>query len=160
MWLKYAKLVMIETFVIQSDIANLPAVEERLFHFCSDCNIGRYYSAVSVATLQAVENAIVHGNHSDTSKMVTLTFGTCCGGIFTEVIDEGMGFDYYRYGNLPSSDASTGEGIFIMQSLADKMTYSDGGRHIRLEFVVEGIDPAEALERITVLQQHFAQVAA
>lgn len=151
---------MRESFVIQSDKTYLPIVEERLFHFCSDCNVGRYYSAISVATLQAVENAIVHGNNSDSSKNVKLTFGTCRGGIFTEVSDEGIGFDYSRYGKLPSDGVSVGEGIFIMQSLADKMVYSDGGRQVRLEFVVEGIDPAEALERITILQQHFTPVAA
>ena len=67
---------MIETFVIQSDIANLPMIEERLFHFCRDCNVGRYYSAVSVATLQAVENAIRHGNQYDASKNVTVSYGT------------------------------------------------------------------------------------
>lgn len=149
-----------ESFVIQSDIANLPIVEERLFHFCREYNVGRYYSAVSVATLQAVENAIVHGNRNVDDKCVTINFGTCRGGIFIEVADQGIGFDYHRYGNLPTSDDSRGEGIFIMRSLADRMTYSDGGRQVHLEFDVEGIDPAEALERITILQQHFTPVAA
>lgn len=151
---------MIETFVIQSDIANLPMIEERLFHFCRDCNVGRYYSAVSVATLQAVENAIRHGNQDDASKNVTVSYGTCRGGIFVEVTDEGLGFDYTRFGQLPADGQLSGEGIFVMKSLANSVTYSEGGRQVRLEFVVEGIDPAEALERVTVLQQHFAPVAA
>lgn len=151
---------MIETFVIQSDIANLPEVEERLFHFCRQCNVGRYYSAVSVATLQAVENAIHHGNSDDATKSVTIAFGTCRGGIYAEVTDEGIGFDYTRFGQLPADGQMSGEGIFVMRSLADSVTYSEGGRQVRLEFVVEGIDPADALERVTVLQQHFALVAA
>ena len=151
---------MIETFVIQSDIANLPMIEERLFHFCRDCNVGRYYSAVSVATLQAVENAIRHGNQYDASKNVTVSYGTCRGGIFVEVTDEGLGFDYTRFGQLPADGQLSGEGIFVMKSLANSVTYSEGGRQVRLELVVEGIDPAEALERVTVLQQHFAPVAA
>ena len=151
---------MIETFVIQSDMANLPEVEERLFHFCRQCNVGRYYSAVSVATLQAVENAIHHGNSDDATKSVTIAFGTCRGGIYAEVTDEGIGFDYTRFGQLPADGQMSGEGIFVMRSLADSVTYSEGGRQVRLEFVVEGIDPADALERVTVLQQHFALVAA
>ncbi len=151
---------MIETFVIQSDMANLPIVEERLFHFCRECNVGRYYSAVSVATLQAVENAILHGNQGDVTKNVTISFGTCRGGIFAEVTDEGLGFDYTRFGSLPADGELAGEGIFVMRSLADSVTYSEGGRQVRLEFVVEGIDPAEALERVAILQQHFAPVAA
>lgn len=150
---------MIESFVIQSDKAALPTVEERLFHFCHDCNVGRYYSAVSVATLQAVDNAIVHGNRGDVAKGVTVTFGTCRGGIYTEVADEGIGFDFSRFGTLPTGD-SAGEGIFVMHSLADNVVYSDGGRQVHLEFMVEGIDPAEALERVSVVRQHFAVVAA
>ena len=59
---------MTESFVIQADISNMPQVEERLFHFCRECNVGSYYSTISVATLQAVENAIVHGDESDESK--------------------------------------------------------------------------------------------
>ncbi|MBR4739158.1 MAG: ATP-binding protein [Bacteroidales bacterium] len=146
---------MTETFVIQSDIALLPAVEERLFHFCRLCHVGNYYSAVSVAVLQAVENAIVHGNGSDAAKQVSLTFGLCRGGLFAEVADQGVGFDHERYGDL-----SAGEGIFVMRQLADKVIYSDGGRRVRLEFSVAGIDPADALERVAVLRQHFSLVAA
>jgi serine/threonine-protein kinase RsbW len=151
---------MKETFEIQSDIANMPMVEELLFHFCRECNVGNYHSAVSVAAMQAVENAIVHGNGSDASKNVKLTFGTCRGGIFVEVADQGEGFQCEQYGQLPSDGQSIGEGIFVMKSLADQMIFSEGGRRVRLEFVVNGIDPADALERVSVLQQHFATVAA
>ena len=151
---------MTETFVIQSDIANLPMVEDRLFHFCRECNVGNYYSAVSVAVMQAVENAIVHGNGSDSAKQVSIAFGTCRGGIYAEVADQGEGFDYSRFGQLPMGDQTSGEGIFVMKSLADKLTYSEGGRHVRLEFEVNGIDPSDALERIAILQERFATVAA
>lgn len=151
---------MMETFVIQSDVANMPMVEDRLFHFCRQCNVGNYYSAVSVATMQAVENAIVHGNASDAGKQVSVTFGTCRGGIFTEVKDEGAGFDFEHYGTLPMGEKLQGEGIFVMKQLADRMIFSEGGRSVRLEFEVAGIDPLQAMERIAVLNGHFAMVAA
>lgn len=149
---------MTESFVIQSDIAILPRVEERLFHFCHENNVGNYYSAVSVAVMQAVKNAIVHGNASDSSKKVSLTFDTCRGGICAEVSDEGRGFDFRQYGDLPSGDSTTGEGIFIMKSLSDRMVFSDEGRMVRLEFDVAGIDPSDALERVAILQGRFAPV--
>ena len=151
---------MTEHFVIQSDIALLPSVEERLFQFCHLCHVGNYYSTISVAALQAVENAIVHGNGADASKSVELTLGTCRGGLFVEVADQGAGFDHEAYGHLPSGDTTVGEGIFVMRQLADRLTYSDGGRRVRLEFTVAGIDPADALERVAILQQHFSTVAA
>lgn len=149
---------MNESFVIQSDISNLSYVEERVFHFCRECNVGNYYSAISVAALQAVENAIVHGNGSEVEKMVTVTMGTCRGGVFVEVSDEGSGFDYVRFGSL--DDVTEGQGIFVMKSLSDRMTFSNSGRQVRMEFDINGIDPADALERASILQAHFSLVAA
>ena len=149
---------MNESFVIQSDIANLPYVEERVFHFCHECHVGNYYSTVSVAALQAAANAIVHGNGSDASKTVTVTLGTCRGGVFVEVEDQGAGFLFDDFGTMESLEK--GSGIFVMKSLADRMCYSDGGRVVRMEFDIAGIDPADALERAAVLQSHFALVAA
>ena len=149
---------MNESFVIQSDISNLSYVEERVFHFCRECNVGNYYSAISVAALQAVENAIVHGNGSEVEKMVTVTLGTCRGGVFVEVSDEGSGFDYVRFGSL--DDVTEGQGIFVMKSLSDRMTFSNSGRQVRMEFDINGIDPADALERASILQAHFSLVAA
>lgn len=149
---------MNESFVIQSDIANLPYVEERVFHFCHECHVGNYYSTVSVAALQAATNAIVHGNGSDASKAVTVSLGTCRGGIYVEVVDQGTGFRFEEFGSMESLEK--GSGIFVMKTLADRMSYSDGGRSVRMEFDIAGIDPADALERAAVLQSHFALVAA
>lgn len=151
---------MTETFVIQSDIANMPLVEERLFHFCHECHVGNYYSAVSVATMQAVENAVVHGNGCNPEKGVLVAFGTCRGGIFVEVTDEGQGFEYGRFGSLPAEGQTEGEGIFVMRQLSDRMIFSEGGRRVRLEFEIDGIDPADALQRATLVREHFATVAA
>lgn len=151
---------MNESFVIQSDIANMPLVEERLFHFCQECHVGDYCSAVTVAVMQAVENAIVHGNGSDASRTVSITFGTCRGGIFAEVADEGNGFCFEDYGDFPANGQSAGEGIFVMKSLANRLVFSEGGRRVRMEFMVAGISPVEALERIALLKEHFSLVAA
>ena len=151
---------MTESFVIQSDAGNMPVVEERLFHFCQECHVGDSCSAVTVAVMQAVENAIVHGNGSNPDRLVALTLGTCRGGVFVEVADEGDGFDFGRFGDFPVAGQSKGEGIFVMKSLSDHMTFSEGGRRVRMEFLVAGISPADALERIAVLKEHFSLVAA
>ena len=151
---------MTEQFVVQSDISVLSSIEERLFHFCHLCHVGNYYSAVSVAVLQAVENAIIHGNGSNSSKTVSLTMGTCRGGLYVEIADQGDGFNHEIYGSLPVDGQSKGEGIFIMRQLSDKMTYSEGGRRLRLEFSVAGIDPADAMERVAVLRSHWSMVPA
>ena len=147
---------MTESFEIQSDATNMPIVEERLFHFCHLCNVGNYYAVVAVATLQAVENAMLHGNGGDSSKMVDVNFGRCRGGIFVEVADQGQGFDFESYGTLPTGEEEKGEGIFVMKSLADNLVFSDGGRRVRMEFMVAGIDPADSMQRVACLRQCFS----
>ncbi len=151
---------MTESFVIQSNAIAMPLIEERLFHFCHLHNVGNYYAVLTVATLQAVENAIKHGNSGDNSKEVMMTLGTCRGGLFVEVADQGEGFDFEKYGDLPAEGDNRGEGIFVMKSLADRLEFSDGGRKVRMEFQVSGIDPADALERVALLRERFVSVAA
>ena len=149
---------MNESFIIQSDISNLTLVEERLFHFCQECHVGDSFSVVLMATRHAVENAIVHGNGNDSTKSVQVSLGTCRGGIFVEVSDEGCGFDYGQYGDLPLDDEMSGNGIFVMQSLADEIEFLDGGSRVRLQFKVCGIAPTDAMERICTLKEHFSRV--
>lgn len=151
---------MTEEFVIQSDLALLPLVEERLVVFCGGCNVGDYHAAVSVAAMQAVENAIVHGNNCDPGKEVRVECGTCKGGVYVEVSDQGRGFDHARFGSLPESALESGEGIFVMHRLADKVEYSDGGRRVRMEFMMRGIDPELSSSRVAVLRRAMPKVEA
>lgn len=147
---------MTEQFVIQSDTANMPYVEERIFHFCHLCNVGRYNAAVSTCALQAVENAIVHGNHGNVDKEVTVELGTCRGGLYVEVSDQGDGFDPSAFASLPLDDTTPGVGLFIMNQLSDRLAFFDGGRRVRMEFVVDGIDPSEALARVAIIRQFLS----
>ena len=104
--------------------------------------------------LEAARKGLV----TDAMKTVAINLGTCRGGVFVEVADQGSGFDYEGFGSVESLEK--GSGIFVMKTLANRMSYSDGGRMVRMEFDIAGIDPADALERASVLQAHFALVAA
>jgi hypothetical protein len=57
-------------------------------------------------------------------------------------------------------DLLKAESAKLMKQLADRMTFSEGGRQVRLEFEVAGIDPTDALQRIAVLQNSRAMVLA
>ena len=143
-----------ENIVIQSNISNLVRVEQFLDTVCDTMNIHNYYATISMAVLQAVENAIVHGNNSDENKIVSVNYSKCKGGIAFTIEDEGKGFEYDNYSDLPMMEGR-GDGIFLMKALSDSCIYSDGGRKVRLEFGIQGIDASRSLERIVVLQQFF-----
>ncbi len=145
-----------EMFTIQSDVALLPKVEDFVAHLCDEKNIHNYFATISMSVLHAVENAILHGNHADKSKQVTISSGNCMGGLYFEVHDEGCGFDYKQYGDIPI-DGDRGEGMFMMRCLADRVVYSNGGSTVRLEYLIAGIDKAMATERSAVLKRFYAK---
>ena len=144
-----------EKLVIQSDINNLIAVERFVSVVCDTYNINNYAATISMSLLAAVENAIVHGNQSDPTRSVTITSDYCTGGVYFAVSDEGVGFDYSAYGKMPEQ-GSKGTGLYLMQTLSDRIVFSDRGSTVRMEFVVSGIEPAMALERIVTLHNYYA----
>lgn len=95
------------------------------------------YGNIMIAITEAVNNAIKHGNGSDSSKNVSLFLSlddTC---IKFRVEDEGKGFDFE---NLPDPTAPEnlekpgGRGIFLMKHLSDEVEFKDGGRVVELSF--------------------------
>lgn len=144
-----------ETLVIQSDKNNIIEVERFVYSVCDTFNINNYSAVISMSILQAVENAIVHGNASDPSKNVKVVFDHCKGGVYFTVTDEGMGFDF-RSRLLADDKTEKGRGLFLMRSLADKLSFSNNGSTVRLDFIINGIEASRALERITTLRNHYS----
>ena len=144
-----------EKLVIQSDTKNIVDVERFISVVCDRWNINNYIGTISMSLLQAVENAIVHGNGNDIDKQVTITADSCKGGIYFVVEDEGAGFDYTSFGSMPMQEGS-GTGIYLMKALSDRMSFTDGGRKVRLDFFISGIEATRALERLVTLREFYA----
>jgi serine/threonine-protein kinase RsbW len=102
------------------------------FHFTDDI-----YGNIMIAITEAVNNAIKHGNQSDSSKNVSLSLSLNETQIMFRVEDEGIGFDYE---NLPDPTSPEniekpgGRGIFLMKHLSDEVEFKDGGRIVELSF--------------------------
>ena len=143
-----------EKLIIQSDTSKLIEVERFVSAVCDTYNINNYAATISMSLLQAVENAIVHGNGNDASKQVTVTSDYCKGGVYFTVSDEGVGFNFEKFGTIP--EEGSGTGIYLMKTLSDKMSFSNNGSTVRLDFVVNGIEASRALERIVTLRNHYA----
>lgn len=148
-----------ERLVIQSDINNIIDVERFIALVCDRWNINNYSATISMSLLQAVENAIVHGNNSDTSKQVVITAEQGRGGVSFVVSDEGPGFDYSSYNSSMPPEGDKGMGIYVMRSLSDKISFSNGGKTVRLDYFVSGIEATYALERIMRLKKYYAPKA-
>jgi len=84
------------------------------------------YNRLLVATTEAVNNSIIHGNKRDPGKNVTVTCRVEGDSIIVRVHDEGPGFDA---ATLPDPLAEEnllrehGRGVFLMRSLMGKVEF-------------------------------------
>ncbi len=95
------------------------------------------YGNIMIAVTESVNNAIQHGNKSDSSKNVTLKLELDNGSIKFTIIDQGAGFDYASLPDPTSPehiDKPGGRGIFLMRNLCDAVRFSNKGREVELAF--------------------------
>lgn len=95
------------------------------------------YGNIMIAVTESVNNAIKHGNNCDKNKNVTLTAVYEDNLVRFIVEDEGPGFDPAK---LPDPTAPEnleklgGRGIFLMEQLADEVTFSNEGKTSEMVF--------------------------
>ncbi len=127
-----------ESITINSDIEKLRVVETLVDTLSKKLGIpDEVYGKILISTVEAVNNAILHGNKGDEGKLVTVNF-TADGNMFdVTVTDQGEGF---KYDSLPDpTDPSNienlhGRGVFIMRSLADAIEYNEAGNEVKMSF--------------------------
>lgn len=123
---------------LPSNIESLAKVEQiieeiKIEHDISD----EIYGNILVSLSEAVNNAIKHGNKFDENKQVNFSFEEEESSYVFTVIDEGSGFDFNDVPDPTHPDnieKVDGRGIFIMESLADKVEYENEGSEIRISF--------------------------
>ncbi|MBN4071322.1 ATP-binding protein [Crocinitomix catalasitica] len=105
---------------------------------CEDLDLTEdSYGNVLIAVTEAVNNAIVHGNHSILEKLVKVSVSGTDGTVIFTVSDEGVGFDFE---NVPDPTAPEniekidGRGIFLMKSLSDGVEFEEGGSKVSISF--------------------------
>ncbi len=127
-----------ESIKINSDVENLKIVETVVDTLSKKLGIpDEVYGKILISTVEAVNNAILHGNKGDSRKMVKVDF-TADGNLFNvTVTDEGEGFEYE---NLPDpTDPKNienlhGRGVFLMRNLSDEIEFNDSGNEVKMQF--------------------------
>ncbi len=123
---------------IESRIDNLRMVETIIDSVTSEIGIKPVnYGKVLVSALEAVNNAIIHGNKSDPLKSVDIEISYEQDDLKIEVTDEGPGF---KPENVPDPtepqniESLNGRGIFLMSKLADALEFNKKGNSVKLTF--------------------------
>jgi len=124
--------------VINSNPNNLLQVETYLNNAKSEmAELDERYPDILISLTEAVNNAIIHGNKADESKKVKIAMEQQESGIAVSVTDEGKGFDPEEVPDPTSPEnleCCGGRGVFIMSSLADKLSYINNGTTVKMYF--------------------------
>jgi serine/threonine-protein kinase RsbW len=127
-----------ESITINSDIEKLKIVETLVDTLSKKLGVSdEVYGKILISTVEAVNNAILHGNKGDINKMVTVNMSADGNVLDITVTDEGEGFEY---GNLPDpTDPKNienlhGRGVFLMRRLADAIEYNSSGNEVKMRF--------------------------
>lgn len=144
--------------VIRSLQNNISQVEKFVEEICDENYISSsYFGNIMLAMEEAVKNAIIHGNHQDGQKKVTITFQKKRNGLSFIIEDEGEGFNHREIPNPIDSEDAPGNGIFLMRSLADNVSFNLQGNQVELVFSVTSISQETTLNRISQLKQYFTR---
>jgi len=123
---------------ISSNTDCLHLVEKFVDDLSSSCNIDHdVYGNVLIATLEATNNAITHGNKLNKDKQVEIVFSMNDSRILLTVRDEGTGFDYSAIPDPTSPENlenMSGRGVFLMTKLSDVIEFEDNGSFVKMTF--------------------------
>jgi len=129
---------MIKDLKFPSDIGNLRLVEKAIDELSLELDLSdEVYGNVLVATMEATNNAIIHGNQGDPRKEVKIEIKIVDKELLVHIEDQGVGFDHMNVpdptapGNIEKID---GRGIFLMERLSDEILYIEDGRIVELKF--------------------------
>jgi len=123
---------------IKSIPSNIRIVEKAIDEATTEIGISKEnYGKILVSTLEAVNNAIIHGNNSIPDKIVEVDIRFKNNELRIKVIDEGLGFNP---GDVPDPtipgniESLNGRGVFLMSRLADKIKYSKKANTVTMIF--------------------------
>jgi serine/threonine-protein kinase RsbW len=129
---------MYKKIKIESSSENLRVVENAIDETTTILGISQdSYGKILVSTMEAVNNAILHGNRSDPKKIVEIVITYKTNELKIKVADEGQGF---RPENIPDPtipeniEALNGRGVYLMSHLADKIKYNKKGNSVTITF--------------------------
>ncbi len=129
---------MNKELVIKSKLENMPLVENFIDEVSVCLSIvSELYGNLLISTIEAVTNAIVHGNENNPDKLVHINVEGKEHTINVKVADEGKGFNVDVVPDPTKPDyieKPNGRGIFLMKNLADKVIFDKNGSVVTLTF--------------------------
>ena len=129
---------MYKRLKVESKTASLRIIENAIDEMTGAIGINQdNYGKILVATLEAVNNAIKHGNKEIPEKLVDVVIEYIDNELRISVTDQGDGFDPTRIPDptLPANiEELSGRGVFLMTKLSDAITFNEKGNSVTMSF--------------------------
>ncbi len=123
---------------IFSQPENISIIEDEINLFLQRSAIGKeLFGRIYLSTIEAVQNAVIHGNKKDPAKEIIITFEKTDTQIILTIKDMGLGFDTQILPDATSSeniDKPNGRGLFIISNFCDKLDFNEIGNEIQITF--------------------------
>lgn len=131
---------MKKKIAIESKVENICAIEKMIDEISDEIKISSdIYGKILIATIEAVNNSIVHGNELDSNKKVYIEIEFKQPNLHIFIADEGKGFDFSRVPDPTTPENIenvSGRGVFLMKKLADDLIFNDTGTQVELIFKI------------------------
>lgn len=129
---------MYKRLKVESKTGSLRIVENAIDDMTGAIGINQdNYGKILVATLEAVNNAIKHGNKDIPEKLVDVVIEYIDNELRITVTDQGEGFDPALIPDptLPANiEELSGRGVFLMRKLSDSITFNEKGNSVTMSF--------------------------
>ena len=129
---------MYKRLKIESRLTNLRLIENAIDEITGEIGVKQdNYGKIMVAALEAVNNAVTHGNRSDPNKIVDAEIAFEDNGINITVTDEGEGFNPKSIPDptMPENiEELSGRGVVLMTKLADSIKFNEKGNSVTMSF--------------------------
>ena len=123
---------------LASESSSLLILEDWINALCELYQVSvEQYGNVLIALTEATNNAIIHGNKNRSDKKTEIEYNIQDNTIAFTITDEGGGFDYNDLPDPTSPEnieKPQGRGIFLMNHLADEVSFIDPGNVVELKF--------------------------
>ena len=123
-----------------SEVKNIIIAENLVDEISEKFNLGsEIYGNILISIIEAVNNAIVHGNGAVPSKKVSLSYNINGKFLSFKIADEGEGFDFKKTPDPTTPEnieKPHGRGVYLMQNLADEVNFYENGATVELKFII------------------------
>lgn len=126
----------LEKLNISSDLNHVEEAEAFIRKLFSNLT-EELYNRIQLAVNEAVMNAILHGNHQDSTKTVAISAKKQSNHIEVSVKDQGAGFNPDIIPDPTDENRllkTSGRGVFLIKQLADEVSFKKGGTLVKMIF--------------------------